>query len=157
MNNKPYHLMTDKEKLELRIAQNRAIDDRLVQRRKPPIPPFRPLRSIKVGFIGKDPVGFSHAETFPAIASVIKELCGPENQFVGHRRIVAALIADDEVGWLLDQIVARDPVPDRDKEWWANSMMSWFSQTITEQTNPFTEVFERHPTLRPYEYRLRHA
>jgi hypothetical protein len=104
--------------------------------------------------MGRDAVGFSHSDTFPAIASVITTLCGAKNEFVGHRLIVPALMNDVELGWLLDQIVARDP-GGRSRKWWANSMMAWFSQTITEGKNPYVDTFERDPRARPYRYRLR--
>lgn len=149
--NKPFHEMTASERIAARIAQNRAIDERVAQRGGTPV---RSLRDVKVSFSGSEAVGFSHSDTFPAIASVITTLCGTKNDFVGHREIVAALVKDSELAYLLDQIVARDP-DERPRKWWANSMMAWFSQTTTERTNPYADMFERHPRARPYRYRVR--
>jgi hypothetical protein len=142
--------MTDSEKIAARIAQNRAIDQRVAQSNSP----GRSLRSLKVSFVGNDAVGFSHSDTFPVIASVITTLCAPGNEFVGHREIVAAMLADPHLGWLLDQIFAKDP-NEYPREWWANNMMAWFSQTITTGRNSYTRAFEREPGITPYRYRLR--
>jgi hypothetical protein len=60
-----------------------------------------------------------------------------------HREIVKALTVDSELGWLLNQIVARDP-RGRVKNSWANWMMSWFSRKITEQKNPYADGLERY-------------
>jgi len=149
---KAFRDMSNAERIAARIAKNRAIDERIALQGSAPV---RSLRHVKVSFSGRDAVGFSHADTFPAIASVITTLCGAENEFVGHRQIVAAIVQDVELGWLLNQIFARDP-DERPQEWWANSMMAWFSQRITEGTNPFADKFEREPGTTPYKYRLRH-
>jgi hypothetical protein len=141
--------MTPAEKIADRIAKNRAADDRLAQRGKTPS-----LRRIKVSFAGDD-VNFTHEETFPRIAFIIDTLCGATDEFAGHREIVAAMTRDDdELGWLLGQIVARDP-DKRSREEWASIMMSWFSQAFTEGRNPYTNDFERDSSTRPYRYRRR--
>jgi hypothetical protein len=146
---KRYEEMSSAEKTAHRISQNRAIEARIAERRTAAP---RCLREVRVAFIGKKATGFSHSDTFPIIASVIATLCGPENSYVGHRDIVAALTTDGELGWLLDEIVAKDP-RGRKKSFWTNSMMSWFSQKITERENSYADGLERHPTAHPYQYR----
>jgi hypothetical protein len=148
---KPFQEMTDAERTADRIAKNRAIDHRIADRPKKRV---RPSTRKKVLFTDKDGVGFTHADTFPAIASVIKTLCGTQIEYVGHGEIVAALLKEPELKRLLDQIQATNS-NGYTREFWAHSMMKWFSQTITESNNLYADEFERHPTARPYRYRLR--
>jgi hypothetical protein len=65
-----------------------------------------------------------------------------------------ATVEDPELGRLLDQIEATNP-NDHPREFWAASMMKWFSQTVTEGENLHADLLERHPTARPYRYRLK--
>jgi hypothetical protein len=103
---KPYHEMTARERLAARIAQNRAIDERVADRSRLPA---RSSRKVKVYSPEKDDVTFTHAETFPLIASVVTKLCCAKNEFVGHREIVRAMLGDPEIQRSLDLIVARNP------------------------------------------------
>jgi hypothetical protein len=142
--------MTTAERIAARIAQNRAIDARVADRTHPPA---RSPRRMKLSS-QKDDVSFTHSDTFPVIASVITTLCCANNEFVGHLQIVGAMLEDNELGRSLDQIAAKDP-DGRPRDWWANSMMKWFSQTFTEGTNPYGDKFERDSQTRPYRYRVR--
>ena len=144
--------MTDAEKrIADRIAKNREIDERIARRG---LVPMVGLRDLKVAFLGKDQVGFTHQETFPGIAFVIRGLCSPQNEFVSHRQIVSTMLTDSELGPLLARIVKKDP-EFRTAEKWASDMMAWFSQNYTMGTNPFAEQFERDSTVEPYRYKLR--
>jgi hypothetical protein len=141
--------MTPAEKIADRIAKNRAAEERRSQTGKLPS-----LRELKVSFV-RGEAGFSRSETFPRIAFIIGMLCSEPNQFAGHREIVSAMTNDEELGPFLERIVARDP-QERDSAWWANNMMSWFSQAFTVGTNRYTNDFERDSSSSPYRYRRRH-
>ena len=65
---------------------------------------------------------------------------------------MAALVDDVEMGRCLTQITARNP-GQHTKEWWAHSMMKWFSQAFTMGTNRHGDEFERDSDVRPYRYR----
>jgi len=147
----PFHQLTPAERIAARIAENRRIEERVAQRRTTPL---KSLREVKVSFAGKEAVGFSQSDVFPIITSIITKLCGPRNNYIGHREIVDALVEDEGLGWLLNQIVERDPHR-RNTKWWANSMMSWFSQRVTEKNNPYADRLERDSDSRPYQYRIK--
>jgi hypothetical protein len=149
--NKPFHKMTDAEKTVVRITQNRVIAKNVIQRGALPAPS---KGKAKVRFMGVKAVGFALPEVFPLIASVITNLCGENNHFVGHREIVYGMLQSVELRFLLDQIVAKDSEK-RPRNWWANSMMSWFSQKYTTEANPYVDTFERDSEAEPYKYRVR--
>jgi hypothetical protein len=150
---KPYHEMTPSERLADRINRNRAIDARVAENSKP-AGPARSPRKVKAYSPGKEDVTFTHAETFPLIAHVVRKLCSAKNDFVGHREIVDAMLSDPEIVHSLDLIIARNPEA-HPRDWWAHSMMKWFSQAFTEGTNDYCQVFEREADTRPYRYKIR--
>ena len=143
--------MKASERLAARIAQNRAMDERVANRSHMPARSPRP-RNRKTYSSENNDVRFTHAETFPVIASVITKLCSAKNEFVGHREIVQAMLNDPEIGRSLDLIIAKTP-DERPREWWAHSMMKWFSQAYPANT-PYSHDFERESDTRPYRYRI---
>ena len=59
------------------------------------------------------------------------------------------MMKDAELGRLLDQIEATNP-NEYPRQFWADSMMKWFSQTFTTGTNPYGDTFERDTGVQPY-------
>ena len=102
-----------------------------------------------------DPVGsrrsFSFNDVFPIIARLIKTQNRQTKKFAGHAQIVGALLQDPKAKKLLNvslQLTRFKTV----KEVAANQV-AWWSQQITQKTNPFTEDFERRNIKDgPYEY-----
>jgi hypothetical protein len=148
---KPYHEMKASERLAARIAQNRAMDERVANRSHMPA---RSPQNTKIYSSENNDVRFTHAETFPVIASVLTKLCSAKNEFVGHREIVQAMLNDPEIGRSLDLIIAKTP-DEHPREWWGHSMMKWFSQAFTTRSSPYSHQFERESHTRPYRYRIR--
>lgn len=102
-----------------------------------------------------DPVGsrrsFSFTDAFPIIARLIKVQNKQTQKFTSHTQIVSELLKDSEAKKFLDvslQLTRFKTV----KEVAANQV-AWWSQQITQKTNPFTDQFERRKTKnKPYEY-----
>jgi hypothetical protein len=148
--NKSYPEMTPSERIADRIAKNREIEARVARRGTVP---KKPVHRGRVSSSETACRSFAHSDVFPPIASVIEALCRADNNFVSHGEVVLAPLADSDLTVFLDAVVAND-LAERDRNYWADSMVKWFSQTYTMSTNPFIDTFERHKG-RTYRYKLR--
>lgn len=102
-----------------------------------------------------DPVGsrrsFSFTDAFPVIARLIKTQNKQTKKFASHAQIVGALLQDPEAKKLLN--VSLQLTRFKTAKEVAANQVAWWSQQITQQTNPFTEHFERRKSKNaPYEY-----
>ena len=102
-----------------------------------------------------DPVGsrrsFSFTDSFPVIARLIKTQNRQTGKFTSHAQIVSALLQDPEAKKLLN--VSLQLTRFKTAKEVAANQVAWWSQQITQKTNPFTDDFERRkPKNAPYEY-----
>jgi hypothetical protein len=82
---------------------------------------------------------FVHAEVFPHIAQAIATAPKDKTGFVGHNSIVSSMLADQELKPLIAK--AKTTRPEDSHRDIATNMLSWFSQKITEQKNPWGDFF----------------
>lgn len=94
---------------------------------------------------------FTLAEVLPIVASTIRMLTRDGN-FVTHEEIVASLVRREELGALLDHLVATDPAY-KPRAWWASNFVQWFSHHFTRGTSEFLTQFERQQTEGSWSYR----
>lgn len=100
------------------------------------------------------PVGFTHSDVFPIIASAIERQPGSPQAYVTHKNIVAALIEDSELRPLLNRLAEGDPQR-KTISWWASTMVAWFSQAITVGRSEWDRRFERMQIDRRWAYKVR--
>ena len=100
------------------------------------------LHNVRVSFSGNHPIGFAQKDVFPIIAAAIERLSNSSQGFVTHADLVYALLDDDELRPLLDQLAERDPQC-KTMFWWASTMVAWFSQAITVGRSEWEFRFER--------------
>lgn len=102
-----------------------------------------------------DPVGsrrsFSFTDAFPIIARLIKTHNKQTKKFASHAQIVGALLQDPEAKKFLD--VSLQLTRFKTAKEVAGNQVAWWSQQITQKTNPFTDNFEQRKIKNnPYEY-----
>ena len=102
-----------------------------------------------------DPVGsrrsFSFTDAFPVIARLITTQNKQTKKFASHAQIVGALLQDPEAKKFLD--VSLQLTRFKTAKEVAGNQVAWWSQQITQKTNPFTDDFERRRIKNnPYEY-----
>ena len=135
----------------LRLAHsNREFDaDRPPVAPPPPPPPRRkPARPADA-----EP-SFSHKETEPIIAGLIRQLTGDPPDYVTHDALLAAFLADSAARRLIAR--ARELQGDnRAPEAIAANMVAWFSQRITTGQSDYTRAFDRRKIARAWAYRPR--
>ncbi len=102
-----------------------------------------------------DPSGtqrsFSFVDTFPIISRLIITLNRQTKQFASHTQIVSAMLNDSKSIKILEislQLTRFETINEI-----AANQVAWWSQQITQKTNPFQDNFERRKFKnRPYEY-----
>ena len=113
-----------------------------------------PLGGARTSYLSNKPVGFSQAEVFPIIASIIERHSKSSNEYMEHEIIVAAELERPELRPHLDQSVAEDR-EHKPISWWAANMLAWFSKTITDGGSEWGRRFERQKIHRCWAYRVR--
>lgn len=93
---------------------------------------------------------YSLKDAFPIVARIILTTAGGEDGYVTHQQIVAALLADDEAGKLIE---AAAEGSDREAQHIAANMTAWFSQKITMNQSDWSHLFDRKLTPKGYSYR----
>lgn len=84
---------------------------------------------------------FDLDEVTPIIRRVIGEVCTQKQDFATHEEIARALMKDPAGRRTLDASIRT--CPDKSRDWLANNMIAWFSQSITVGTSPYRSLFER--------------
>jgi hypothetical protein len=106
----------------------------LLEKRSPrPIQPRNSLRSYH-----QNAHGFTQSDTSPIIAEIIERLFEKSREYVTHDAIVDALLKHPQA-----QVILAHCPPNESTEWWASTMVAWFSQAITVERSDWNNRFER--------------
>lgn len=100
--------------------------------------------------------GFEHSDVFPVVARLINSKYLETGEFVPHRELVAAYLADPMGQSLVRE--ARKSNSDLSDKQWASNMIAWFSQRFTvDDDSDFRKHFDRKRISRHWGYKPRQS
>jgi hypothetical protein len=88
------------------------------------------------------PASWEHADIFPVVARIIRQLSASTGDFVTHDEITVGLLTDPGSAGLIASARAQLEEAQTEK-WIAHNMVAWFSQRITVGESDWAEGLDR--------------
>jgi hypothetical protein len=133
---------------KLDLLSQRAVEAVAPPKEEAP-PPAEPAASAADA--GSDAPTFHQADAFPIIAAIIREGAEAEEDYVGHRDIVAAFLEHPEGQEMAAAAAAEQERPVKRV---ASNIVAWFSKRYTEEDTPYQDEFERARVRGAWAYRV---